>query len=187
LAQQDSEADKPFGAEGGRLTEALVRARSDQAAHFDAIEEVRAAETARLQVLADDVRPVLAELAGRRDQFALAVVPGNPPRLWIDMLAYVAIGEDGRTYRLLYNGSDGRVTLYETVDRAEMASRMIDYMAHQILDHERHARAALARLLDSPPGGYPGVALALAWICGFAVGVLALFIVGVLVAGAPGA
>jgi hypothetical protein len=183
LSEQETDTERPAGAETGRLSTAIERARSDQAAYFDAVEEVRVAEAARLQVLADEVRPVLAEMPEKTDQHPLTVVPGNPSRLWIDMLAYVAMDEDRRTYRLLYNGSDGRVTLFETADRAEMAARIIDYVAHQVIERERRARDALIRAMDAPTGGYSGAALALGWICGFAVGVLCLFIVGVLVAG----
>ncbi len=181
----ESKSNKPGGADGS-LRAALHRARSDQADHFDAVEEVRLAETARLQALADELYPVVQSLPDDNEQVQCVVVPGNPPRLWIDMLAYVAMGEDGRTYRLLQTTTAGRITLYETLDRNEMAGQVTDYIAHRLIDREREAEARLAQVFNRPEGGYSGIALLLAWICGFSVGVLTLFVIGAIIAGGAG-
>jgi len=168
--------------DSGRLRAALHRARQDQADYFDAVEEVRLAETARLQVLADALQTVMAELPDGNDHIHCVVVPGNPPRLWIDILAYVAIADDGRTYRLMRTSEAGRRTLFESPDRDEMAARITDYIAHRIVDRDREAERAFVAA-HSAGGSYTGTALLLAWICGFSVGILALFVIGVIVAG----
>jgi hypothetical protein len=186
VALVHKESDKTVGDEPSRLGRALRKARTEQADYLDAIEDVRAAETVRLQVLADDLNPVLEDLPEGIDQIHCVVVPGDPPRLWIDMLAYVVIDEDGRSFRFLQNSGGRRTTLFETADRAEMCDAITGYIAHRVIDREREATLALARTLGRPEGGYTGAALLLAWICGFAVGVLALFIIGVIIAGAPG-
>ncbi len=181
-----SESDKPENGRDGRFAAALKRARTDQATYLDSVEDVRAAATVRLQLLADDLAPVIEELPDHVDSVYCTVVPGDPPRFWIDLLAYVCIDDDGRTFKLLQNSANGRALLFETVDRGEIVEKVTEYIAHRTIEREREAAGSLARILGQPQNIYSGTALMLAWICGFAVGALVLLISGLIFIGMPG-
>ena len=167
------------------MTAALREARLAQAAHFDAVCDIRDAKTLRLHVLLEEVRPQLEGIASRSDRFIdPLVMPGEPPRLWIDMVAYVVMEPDPRTFRLQRDTAAGHEILLETRDRGEMREQIIAYAAHRLVERERQF-AADARLRPRPGSGYSGAALFLAWLSGFSVGVLALFALGVWLAKSP--
>lgn len=182
-ALSDSPSDSPSGRKGPsrdrRLQDALVAARDQQAARFDAIEEVRALEAARLQALCDELAPVFDDIPEGNTLFVCQVVPGDPPRLWIDLLSYVAIDADGRTFRFVMNAREGREVLAETAEISEISAHVIGYIAHRLIDLERAGVAAPKRLARPADRTYPGTTVALAWACGFAVGALLLFALGV--------
>ena len=62
------------------LTNLLRLARIAEAAHFDAALDIRDAKTLRLQVLKDDLAPILATNAEAGRIFDLSLVPGEPPK-----------------------------------------------------------------------------------------------------------
>lgn len=139
---------------------------------------IRDAATLRLQVLKDDLEPVV-QARREADAFIdLALAPGNPPRLWIDMVAYVLMAPDPRTYRFCQDTASGQRVLYETADRAEVAEKVTAYVAHRIIDRQRQ--------LVEPAGdirparrAYGWGALLLAWLSGFSLGVLIVVLVTV--------
>ena len=96
------------------LDEALRQARLKEAAHFEATLDIRDAETLRLQVLKDDLAPIVASRREAADFFELALVPGDPPRLWLDFITSVVMAPDPRTYWLVEDSQAGRETLLET-------------------------------------------------------------------------
>jgi hypothetical protein len=159
------------------LAEALRKARVAEAAHFEAVLDIRDAQTLRLQVLKDDLAPAAASEEARR-YFDLALVAGDPPRLWIDLVGYVVMEPNPRTYRLVQDTQSSREILYETTDRAAMATKVREYMAHRLVARERQLVSSVAPQTEH--GGYSTGALILAWVSGLAVGVLALLILGVL-------
>jgi hypothetical protein len=60
---------------------------------------------------------------------------GLQPRFWIDATAHVMMGPDRRTYRFVRDTRLGRVLLAESADKAEVAERVVSYIAERI--HER--------------------------------------------------
>ena len=174
----DSTANKPQTEYDGRLRAALDRARDQQADRFDAIDNVRALETARLQMLADDLEPVFSDIPERNDLFVCRVVPGDPPRLWIDMLSYVAVGDDGHTYRFIETGRNGRKTLAESAEISEISPHITSYIAHRVIDRERAGSALPSSDANGGGKSFTGSAILFAWVCGFVVGALALLIAG---------
>jgi hypothetical protein len=181
----DSPHDADKLSQDGRLHDALVSAREQQAARFDAVEEVRALETARLHVLAEELASVFADIPEGNTLFVCEVVPGDPPRLWIDMLAYVAMDTDGRTFRFVMNARNGRQILAETAEISEISGQVVSYVAHRLLDLERAGAAVPTRRPGRGGGRYSGATVALAWGCGFAVGALAIFAVAVMLGNGP--
>ena len=159
--------DKGFG-------DALRRARLAEAAHFDALMDIRDAQTLRLAALRDDLARALKERPEVRDFIDLALSPGDPPRLWVDLVTYVVMEPTPRVYRVVQDRAAGKEVVFESADRDAVKSRLLDLVAHRLVNRER--------VLLATPGaktepGYSGAALALAWVSGFAIGTMALFLV----------
>lgn len=128
------------GAGGARirsLGEAVSRARLAQAERSDVVVDLRDAERARLDILADELRGVFAEVPAEDEQFVLAISPGTQPRLWIDQTGFVALARDRRTYRFLKDTRLGRSIILESADLGEMADCITNYIAERILDRQR--------------------------------------------------
>lgn len=155
---------------------ALRSARLAEAAHFEALMNIRDAATLRLQVLKDDLEPII-EARREADAFVdLALVPGDPPRLWIDMVAYVTMSPDPRTYRFCQDTAAGQRVLLETTDRAEVTDRILGYVAHRTIDRQRHIVEPVSELRPARRA-YGWGALLLAWLSGFSLGALALLLI----------
>lgn len=144
---------------GRDLHTALRKARVVEAERSDVVVDLRAAEVARLELLREEISAVVRQVpAEHASLFDGGLVPGFPPRLWIDILTFVEMSRDKRAYRLLRDGRDGRVCLYECADLAEMADRITDFIAHRIIERERalqsggtYAAAPVPEPLPPPP------------------------------------
>lgn len=119
------------------LRDAIRRVRVVHTDQADGLADLRDAERARLELLADDLADLVSEVPDDLEFFAFALSSGETPRLWIDMTCHVGMGRDRRTYRLLKDTRVGRVTLAETSDREEMAARIADYVAERMIDRQR--------------------------------------------------
>ena len=158
----------------GGLDAALRRARELEAAHFEAVLSVRDAELLRLESLKADLAPIIAGHDRARDYFDLVLVPGEPPRLWIDLLGSVIMAPEPKTYCLAQDLPTGREVLFKTQSRAEMVEKIKSYMAHRLVARERDiAGAKPAR--DVRPG-YSGRSVFLAWLAGVCAGTLTLLL-----------
>ena len=162
LAKRDSEDG---------LGQALREARLAEAAHFEAALDLRDAKSIRLQLLKDDLMPVVRSNATAAELFDLALVPGEPPKLWIDLISFVVMEPGHRTYRLVQDRHDGREILHESADRKDMSGFIRRHMAHRLVARERRSAAP-------PPvtfvTGYSTASLMLAWTAGVALGALVL-------------
>jgi hypothetical protein len=157
---------------------ALRQARIAEAAHLDSALDIRDAQTLRLQALKLDLMGLIEGHAEALKFFDLAVVQGDPPRLWIDLITAVIMDPNPRTFRLYQDTQDGRETLFETDNRTEMVERIKTYMAHRLIARERQmAGHASGR---GEPQGFSMAALLLAWLTGLVIGALGLFAAGVL-------
>jgi hypothetical protein len=164
---------KDASADEQAFGDALRRARLAQAAHFDALMDIRDAQTLRLAALRDDLAQALKDRTVTQGFVDLALVPGESPRLWVDLVTYVVMEPSPRVYRVIQDRVSGKEVLFESTDRAAVAARILDLVANRLIDRER--------VLVATPGiktqpGYSGAALALAWISGFAIGMMALFL-----------
>jgi hypothetical protein len=153
------------------LTGALREARQAEAAHFEATLELRDSKSLRLQLLKDDLLPLLDASPEARELFDLALIPGEPPKLWIDLISFVVMEPDPRSYRFLQHRQDRREILFETHDRELMAAAIRRHMAHQVVARERQSVAVPQ---PAPPSGFSSASLMLAWVSGFSFGALAL-------------
>ena len=119
------------------LRDTIREVRTAETERADVVVELRDAERARLELLADELRGVFAEVPAEDDQFIFTVAPGTPPRLWIDMTAFVVMGRDRRTYRFLKDTRLGRTVIVESAELADVADTITHYVAERIIERER--------------------------------------------------
>src|SRR6187200_1478344 len=81
-----------------RLRDALRQARIEAADRTGVVVELRDAEVARLEILNEALDPLFAEIPVGIEMFDRGISQGDTPRLWIDMVAHVAMGRDKRMY-----------------------------------------------------------------------------------------
>lgn len=155
----------------GGMKQALREARLAEAAHFEASLDLRDSKSIRLQLLKDDLMPAISSNSAASELFDLALVPGDPPKLWIDLISHVVMEPDYRTYRLVRDRQDGKETLFESASRPAVAEFIRRHMAHRLVARERQAASVS---LPPPPAGYSTGSLLLAWTSGFAFGALIL-------------
>ena len=119
------------------LTDAVRRVRIAEADRSDGLADLQEAERARLEMLAEELRDVFAEVPAEDDQFILTVTTGTQPRLWIDMTAFIAVGRDRRTYRFLKDTRLGRTVILESPSLDDVADTVTNYVAERIIERER--------------------------------------------------
>ncbi len=142
------------------LALAVRRARVDVAQHSEAVAELRGAENARLEMLGDALKPVLAQVPPHVDLFDAGLTPGEKPRYFIDMLGFVEMARDRRVYRFLQDTRHGRVTIKESDKVDEMVEAVTAYIARRLVEREQAlasdqtieqaARAYVARQAATP-------------------------------------
>lgn len=164
-------------AEHDDLSGALRKARLAEAAHFEAILGIKDSKSLRLQVLKDDLAPLIAATPEAANIFDLALVPGEPPRLWVDLISFVVMEPDYRTYRLQQDNQGGREALFETANRAEMVNYLKSYLAHRMIARERQIMRAAP--VSQPSAKYTTAALIYAWFNGLILGFLALVVAAI--------
>ncbi|WBK00327.1 hypothetical protein [Methylocystis parvus] len=133
----DLSGKAPLDQRMASLATALRKARIENAEHSAALADLRAAEIVRLEMLADALSPVLAQLPRDCDIFDVAVSPGERPRLFIDQIGFVEMDRDRRTYRFLQDTRHGRITLRETADIDETVDAATNYIAHRLIEREK--------------------------------------------------
>lgn len=119
------------------LGDAIRKVRLAEAERADVVVELRDAERARLDMLADELRGVFAEVPEGDDQFVAEIDTGSQPRFWIDMTSFVTMARDRRTYRFLKDTRLGRTVILETADLDDMADCVMHYVAERIIERDR--------------------------------------------------
>lgn len=131
------------------LREALRAARVEAAEQAGVVVELRDAELARLAMLNEMLEPVFAEVpAEHADLFDRGLMPGETPRLFVDMVAHVAMGRDRRTYRFLQDTRAGRRVLMESANPTDIVDAVTRYVARRLIarEHMLSSYAAEAEL-----------------------------------------
>lgn len=119
------------------LKKAIADVKSRQADRDDVVVDMKEAEGARLQLLADELRPLMQEIDESDDRFEFALTKGEKPRLWIDMTSFVSMGHDKRSYRFIKDTRMGRIILAETGDMQKAADIVSEYVAEKVIERER--------------------------------------------------
>lgn len=131
-ASGDEAADKPRN-----LRDAIRDARIAAAERTGVIVEMRDADIARLEILNEALDPVFTDVPSDIEMFDRAISKGDTPRLWIDMLAHVAMARDKRTYRFLQDTRYGRRIIAESQDVPEIVQAVTRYVAGRLVERER--------------------------------------------------
>jgi len=156
-----------------RLRDALRKARIEAADRTGVVVDLRDAEVARLEILNEALDPLFAQVPESVDLFDRGISQGEPPRLWIDVVAHVLMGRDKRIYRFVQDTRFGRIVIAESHDVAVIVDAVIDYVARRTIERE-HAlvsSAAAAQLVARKPRRSAFFTFAL----GFILGAVALF------------
>lgn len=131
-------ADKstPVSAQG-RLAEIIRKVKIAAAERDDVVVDLREANRVRLELLAEELRPVLDDVPRDIDLFDLIISSGLQPRFWIDAVAHVHMAQDRRTYRFVRDTRLGRIVIAEGGDVAAMADAVSRYIGERLVERER--------------------------------------------------
>jgi hypothetical protein len=133
------------------LTDAMRTLRIEEAERTGVVVALRDAEFARLAILHDRVRVVLDQVPKSIDLFDAGLTPGETPRLWIDMIAFVEMGRDKRTYRFLQDTRNGRRVMAESDNAEAVAERITAYVASRLIERERMLALPAVEPVPGPP------------------------------------
>ena len=81
----------------------------------------------------------------RADLFDLALTQSEHPRLFLDMIAFVDMARDKRTYRFFQDSRGGRVLIAESQSVDTIVTAVADYVARRLVERERAVTVGLAR------------------------------------------
>jgi hypothetical protein len=119
------------------LQAAVRRARVESAEQSEAVADLRQAEIVRLELLAEAIRPILDQTPEGIELFDAGIVHGERPRLFIDMISFVDLGHDRRTYRFFQDTRHGRVLIAENTSVDRIVPAMINYIARRLVEREQ--------------------------------------------------
>ena len=119
------------------LRAALRRARVESAEQSEALADLRQGEVARLELLEDAIRPIIDQTPDDVELFDLGVTQGDKPRLFIDMISFVDLGHDRRTFRFFQDTRHGRVMIAESDSADRIVAAVTNYVARRLVEREQ--------------------------------------------------
>jgi hypothetical protein len=150
----------------------------------DVVVDLRDAEQARLELLAEALDEVAAEVPFDHEQLMLGILPGQQPRYWVDATSFVAMARDKRQYQFVKDTRVGRTMLLESANIDAVVDAVTRYVAERIVEREqaiegdwvakavRSGRGLLGAGATRP--GRSGENLAMVFgLCGFGLGMIA--------------
>lgn len=120
-----------------RLADIVREVKIASADRTDVVVDIRDADRARLELLAQEVRPLFDDIDPADDRFDFGISPGLQPRLWIDAVAHVHMGHDRRVFRFVRDTRLGRVTISDSSDMTRTADAVGRYIAERVIERER--------------------------------------------------
>ena len=156
----------------------LTHARELQASGHEARLAARDMEAMRLLALKQEIAPYVEQTPELKPFVELALVAGETPRLWLDLVSYVVMSPDHQLWRLVQDTSEGRQVIFETDQLEEMVSFLKKFLAHRAIMRQRLMEATPSP--DAPPlarsasAGLQQTWLWMAWLAGLATGVFLL-------------
>ncbi len=134
------------------LRSAIRRARVESAEQSEAVADLREAEVVRLELLLEAIRPVLDQAPEGLELFDPGIAHGERPRLFLDMISFVDLGHDRRTYRFFQDTRHGRVLIAESPLIERIVAAMTNYIARRLVEREQ-ALASDWRSREAPSNG----------------------------------
>lgn len=136
-----------------RLSEVVREVKIAAAEREDVVVDMKEADRARLELLAEELVPVFDEVPDENEQFDFVISSGLQPRLWIDAVAHVHMGPDRRTYRFVRDTRQGRIVMAETGNMMSIADSVTHYIAERIVERQRFLETEQVRpdMYGTPP------------------------------------
>lgn len=134
-----------------RLADVIREVKNASADRDDVVVELREASRMRLDLLANELAQVFADVPADVDLFDFAVSSGLQPRLWIDAVSHVSLGRDRRTYRFLKDTRLGRVVLAESAEIKPIADQVTRYIAERLIEREQMLDGGVAQSFAHTP------------------------------------
>lgn len=120
-----------------RLADIVREVKIAAADRTDVVVDMRDADRARLELLADEIKPILDDIDPADDRFDFGISPGLQPRLWIDAVAHVHMGRDRRVFRFVRDTRLGRVVISDSSNLQATADCVARYIAERVIERER--------------------------------------------------
>ncbi len=141
----DEKPERPSAGEPD-LAAALRRARVENAERAEAVAELREIELGRLALLESALQRVERQAPPGVDLFDLTLARGDRPRVFLDMIAFIEMARDRRTYRFFQDTLYGRVLIAESPKIETIVAACTNYVARRLVERERALAAG------GPPG-----------------------------------
>ncbi len=132
----DEKPERPRGGEAD-LVSALRRARIENAERAEAVAELREIELGRLALLESALQKVVRQAPPGVDLFDLTLARGDRPRVFLDMVAFIEMARDRRTYRFFQDTLYGRVLIAESPKIETIVAACTNYVARRLVERER--------------------------------------------------
>lgn len=123
--------------QGPRLVDIVRENRMAAAAREDVVVDMKEADKARLELLAEKLQIIVQSIDEDDDRFDFALSSGVQPRLWIDGVAHIHMGRDRRTYRFVRDTRLGRVVIFEGVDIDQAHKHVANYIADRVIERQK--------------------------------------------------
>ncbi|WP_027233459.1 hypothetical protein [Phyllobacterium sp. UNC302MFCol5.2] len=133
-----------------RLAEAIRGVQIAAADRGDVVIDMKEADLARIEILAEDLKPVFADVPADDPQWDFAISRGVQPRLWIDATAHVMMARDRRTYRFVRDTRLGRIVLAESPQVKPVSEAVTTYIAERIVERQRLMEGERVSLRPEP-------------------------------------
>lgn len=118
------------------LVQAVREIKIASAERNDVVVDMKEADRARLEILAQKLETVFDEVPLDDERFDFAISSGLQPRLWIDATAHVMMGKDRRQYRFVRDTRLGRVVLAESTNPDPVSEAVTKYIAERLYERE---------------------------------------------------
>jgi hypothetical protein len=120
-----------------KLADAICGAQVAAADRSDVVIDMKEADLARIEILAQDLKPVFDDVPADDLQWDFAISTGLQPRLWIDATSHVMMGRDRRTYRFVRDTRLGRIVVAESTEAGPVSDAVTNYIAERIVERQR--------------------------------------------------
>ncbi|MGA9847162.1 MAG: hypothetical protein WBQ45_05920, partial [Roseiarcus sp.] len=149
--------DEPRGPQAPKpdLAAAVRLARVENAERAEAIADLREIEAGRLALLETALKAVVRQAPPGVDMFDLTLTQGERPRLFLDMVAFVDMGRDRRTYRFFQDTLNGRVLIAESQQSDRIVAAVTNYVARRLVERERALASGCAAGETQGPAVWP--------------------------------